>query len=148
MGAPLPDFQPGALPALEELELKLWNLESTLPAAWAERPGVLPELTALTVNIQLAAPLPQAWARGWRRLQRLSILGIGPRGINGGGIAPLADGAPDRHVPPEFDAPFRLPGEWAEGFPALTHLYLGNVANGGPFPETWAAGGFPMLQDM
>jgi hypothetical protein len=69
----LPDIQPEALPALEELNLEGSGMGGKLPASWGASPAVLPVLRQLTLRLQLLGPLLAEWARGFRRLTVLAI---------------------------------------------------------------------------
>lgn len=52
LGAPLPDIQPGALPALGSLQLELPWLRTSLPASWGADPAVLPALEELKLQVR------------------------------------------------------------------------------------------------
>ena len=166
---PLPDIQPGALPALEQLFLEGSGMGGELPSSWGASPAVLPALRQLTLRLLLLGPLPAEWARGFRRLTVLAISNEDMRHYP----AFDADSEPGRAggrsrgssiMPPPLQAPpvlpprphplpqaqrWGLPPEWAGGFPKLHSLSLAGMEQlAGPMPNAWQQGGFPVLVEM
>lgn len=128
LSAPLPDIQPGALPALQLLHLELPWLSTSLPASWGAGTEVLPALEELSLQAVLEGPLPPSWRRGFASLRSLSLK------------------VRDTDAPP---LPGGLPADWAAGFPRLQLLELIEVRVSEPtLPGAWAGGGFPRLQTL
>lgn len=138
----LPDFQPGAAPALQQLSITLEEAVVALPPSWGS-PGALPSLRILDVQVgSIIGQLPVEWAQGFLQMEALSItanLGCAqpnqaatPAGSEQGAAAV---GAPVGH----------LPEEWAAGFPRLAALQLFGLGLAGPLPPSWQEGGLPGL---
>ncbi|KAL4439180.1 hypothetical protein ABPG77_004082 [Micractinium sp. CCAP 211/92] len=149
---PLPDIQPGALPALRSTVLTFLNLTSTLPGSWGGSPDVLPALDELRLIVgDITGSLPAGWADGggFRRLENL-VLGC-LQGVNARDGVPLerraaaAAAAAAASVPPAT-----LPPSWGGGaFPALTSLTMHGLPVGGTFPASWLTpGAFPKLKSL
>lgn len=136
LGAPLPDFQPWALPALQHLSFYFDQQDAALPASWGS-PDVLPALRDLSVQLRSVPALPAAWARGFRQLASLTISCFARVDPPCGPAAPA--GAPG-------EPPLELPPAWAQGFPVLLRLSL-SVGATGAVPEAWT-GGFPRLLSL
>lgn len=134
LGTPLPSFQPGVLPSLEQLSLDFERQEAELPASWGS-PDVLPRLQELKMFLYSVAALPEGWAAGFRQLTNLFIACVA-----------------EAHPPPCESAAavqargvqlHELPAAWAHGFPALRFLEISTGASG-TIPPAWEAG-FPNL---
>lgn len=114
---PLPECAPGALPLLTDMTVQLSVQQPvTLPAGWGA-PGVLPALRSLLLMVHLAGPLPAEWAAGFRRLEKLHILGS------------MVNARPS--------AARRLPEGWAGAFPRLKSLVLADLGISGSLPASW-----------
>ena len=146
--AGLPDWSPGALPALESLMLRFSQQSgATLPAGWGTRPGVLPVLQQLKLEMAIEGQLPPEWASGFRCLERLIIAGPPPvpsTATPEGGAAA---------TPPAVVVARLLPPEWAGatigGFPKLELLELRRLGLEGSLPRSWLGeGGFPALAHL
>ena len=124
------------MPQLQVLEINTPHLRSPLPASWGA-PGVLPLLRNLTIWFTSTGPLPEAWARGWRQLEALSLVQSDRPDY---GLAP-----PNSQLAAGLGP---LPAAWAAGFPALRRLQLWGVASGGAIPAAWAESGFPLLERL
>lgn len=158
---PLPDVQPGALPRLQELIIQLPGQREpvALPPSWGATPATLPALHRLTLDAPVALPLPAAWARGFRQLTKLDIVGtttgseqlaaaagaptpalVAPAEAAAGGVAP-EDGRTATGGP--------LPEAWGRGFPQLTSLTLRRLGLTGAVPAAWQEpGSFPALSKL
>lgn len=138
----LPDVHPGALPRLQELIIQLTSQREplVLPASWGAAPNVFPALRRLTLEAEIALPLP-AWARGFTQLETLTIAG--------GTIGQVAGTSAAVVVPAAAAPANELPVEWARGFPRLSELVLQLLNLTGTFPAAWqASGSFPALQTL
>ncbi|KAL4440185.1 hypothetical protein ABPG75_003186 [Micractinium tetrahymenae] len=131
---PLPDVEPGALPALESLYLNGEGAAVPLPPSWGASPLTLPSLDTLSLHAPLEGPLPTEWAQGFRQLAHLVL---------SGGSAAAA------RPPPAGPRP-TLPPEWAElsAFPRLRLLSVTHPQLAGTFPPSWEQGGFPSLESL
>ncbi len=148
---PLPDIQPGALPALRSTVLSFLNLTSTLPGSWGGSPDVLPALDELRLIVgEVTGSLPAGWAAGgFRRLQNL-VLGC-LQGVNARDGVPLEQRAAAAAAAAAASvSPATLPPAWGGGaFPALTSLTMHGLPVGGAFPASWLTpGAFPKLKSM
>jgi len=169
---PLPDFQPGALPRLRGLHLAafrpqpLGTAAPALPASWA-RPGVLPQLSQLTILLPGLAQLPAEWAAGFEQLNVLEVAASMPvqssiGAVPGGkfvtscaaGVSSQASGSGSNSgsstaSPADPRSLPVLPPAWAAGFPALKVLHLSCLDVSGPIPSQWCReGSFPQLSQM
>jgi hypothetical protein len=76
---PLPHaLPPGALPAVQRLQLHLPGLRSPLPAGWSAETAALPALVDLDLRMSALGPLPPEWAGGFRGLKQVKdrFLGV------------------------------------------------------------------------
>ena len=150
LGAPLPDIQPGALPALEHfyLSLRMEAQHNVLPPIWGGSPQVLPSLLELTIISSIEGRLPAEWAGGFRRLRTLILLDSRIEFEHLRPYGRLPEPVPT--IKPEQASPIAmaLPPEWSSGFPQLRDLTLSGVPLAGSFPQAWQTGGFPALQSL
>lgn len=142
LGSWLPEFEPGAMPLLEDLELDCPDLQAALPLRWgvpAPREHLprqmLPSLRRLSLRIgRLRGGLPPEWGRGFQQLRELRITST--EGSSGGGSSSSSAAEPAVH----------LPAEWAAGFPRLSTLHLAGMRLAGTIPPAWhGASAFPAL---
>lgn len=142
---PLPEAQPGCMPALANVHLQLTRspVALALPPSWGA-PGAFSALRSANLELPLAPPLPGEWARGFPLLQILYL--SGPRAYpdeaewQGRPAWPLLNDTADAGA-------MRLPPEWPSGFPRLEHLEVSWAGLSGSIPATWQApGGFPSLK--
>lgn len=155
---PLPQVQPGALPRLQDLIIQLPAQPElvALPPNWGASPRTLPALRRLTLEAPVALPLPAAWARGFRQLAELTILGTTAGQEPASTVPPSAAEAPAAAAPggaviQDARAQPRgpLPEAWARGFPLLTSLTLRRMGLTGSIPAAWQApGNFPALAQL
>lgn len=123
-GAELPDIQPGALPRLESLHVRLEHQQSAAPPSWGA-PGALPSLQHFTlVLLSFAAPLPVQWAQGFRGVREILLMCSVYRHPDSHARAPLP---PDEAEALARAPPLRVPPEWGAGFPALVNLHISAV---------------------
>jgi len=154
----LPDIPPGALPALERLEFEFYGMASTLPPSWGADPAVLPALQDLSVQLPIEKGLPEEWAAGFRQLTGLAI--SGPRATmlddhlsqtvsaaRAAQVAAQVAASNRAGAAGTANAGYRLPPEWAAGFPALERLVLEHLGLVGTIPQSWQAG-FPQLYGL
>lgn len=151
----LPVLEPGALPRLEGLYLELRSGPPVdLPPSWGASPEVLPSLQTLVLNAaRLRGPLPAAWARGFRCLERLRVSCGQSRALTEGrprapsdslGQEQRGGAGPSSCGPGERRA---LPPEWPSGFPALAELAL-SLDLSGTVPPAWWDSGFGRLAEL
>ena len=166
-GATLPDIQPGALPALQELKIAMPQLQATLPASWGASPGVLPSLRTLKLKLHVVGQLPPEWASGFQRLESLVLSDpqCTPGSLEQASTArtepqaqaasaarsksasrrsvateePAASPSMGPQEPAGFCSPMMLPPQWARAgsFPRLTGLWLMGLRLSGTIPHTW-----------
>jgi hypothetical protein len=148
LGSWLPEFEPGALPLLEDLELDCPDLQAALPLRWgvpAPREHsprqMLPSLRRLSLRLgRLDGGLPPGWSRGFRQLRELRITsteGSSDASSGGGGSSDAAE------------PPVHLPAEWASGFPRLSTLHLAGIRLAGTIPPAWHdPSAFPALTQL
>lgn len=137
LGTPLPDLQPGALPALEQLQLSFGKQHCRLPDSWGS-PGVLPRLRELKLYLGSMPALPESWAAGFPQLTTLLI-----SAAQNDGPPPCESAASVRARGLQL---FELPAAWGSGFPAVRMLKIG-VGASGTIPPSWLAG-FPSLTHL
>jgi hypothetical protein len=141
LSTPLPDFEPGMLPALELLSLDFAKQDDRLPASWG-RPDVLPRLRELKVYLGNVTALPESWAAGFRQLTSLRVQAASR-------VYPPVDLSQNKAAAPEEAHGLQLhelPAAWGHGFPMLRTLELSSGATG-TIPPAWLAG-FPSLTSV
>ena len=163
-------MQPGALPALQDLNICMPQLQATLPASWGASPGVLPALQTLQLNINVVGQLPPEWASGFHRLEMLILSDpqcspddrlraatasaqaqTQTETVRRAGAAtevPAPSPLTAAKVPAGSCPPMTLPPEWAGtgSFPRLTGLWLAGLRLSGTIPATWLQpGGLPSI---
>jgi hypothetical protein len=171
LGAPLPELQAGALPALQQLALRFpESLPTPLPSSWGGSPSTLPALTELQLHMQFERGVPGGWGAGFRQLSNLAIVNLRPmaRAAQAASTPAAVEQlvAPGLHrtrkhpaqgrgkaAPAPAPAPAAapaasLPLEWAAGFQQLKQLRLTGLGLGGPLPEAWQSGSFPLLTTL
>jgi hypothetical protein len=139
LGAPLPELQAGALPALEQLLLRLpESLPTPLPASWGASPSTLPALTELQLHMHFETGVPRGWGAGFRQLGILAIVNLRP--VAGAAQPVSMPAAVEQLVAPGLHRTRKHPVQWRGKAAAAAALAPSPAAApAASLPLEWAA---------